>query len=72
MKSEIHPKYYKVSTTSCVCGATYNFGSTLDDIKIEICAACHPFYTGLDKNLDGAGRVDRFKKRMAKVATVAQ
>jgi large subunit ribosomal protein L31 len=67
MKADIHPKYNKTSTTTCVCGATFNFGTTLADMKIEICSNCHPFYTGLDKTLDGAGRVDRFKKRMAKV-----
>ncbi len=66
MKSDIHPKYTTETDTTCICGATYNFGSTLKDVKIEICASCHPFYTGQEKSLDTTGRVDKFKKRVAK------
>jgi large subunit ribosomal protein L31 len=68
MKADIHPKYQSISNTTCICGAIYTFGTTVQDMKIEICANCHPFYTGLDKTLDATGRVDRFKKRMARAS----
>ena len=65
MKKDIHPKYNNKAKVTCVCGAVFNVGSTMDEINVEICSACHPFYTGNDKVLDTAGRVDRFKKRAA-------
>lgn len=65
MKVDIHPTYYTAATATCACGATYTVGSTMEKISVEICATCHPFYTGLDKVLDTTGRVDRFKKRAA-------
>lgn len=65
MKKDIHPKYNKNSKVTCVCGAAFSVGSTMDEINVEICSACHPFYTGNEKVLDTAGRVDRFKKRVA-------
>ncbi|MEI6498602.1 MAG: 50S ribosomal protein L31 [bacterium] len=64
MKNDIHPKYNKNITIKCGCGATFETGSTSDDIKVEICSACHPFYTGKQKLLDTAGRVDKFKARV--------
>jgi large subunit ribosomal protein L31 len=63
MKKGIHPKYNNKSEVTCACGATFPVGSTMDKIKVEICSQCHPFYTGNEKVLDTAGRVDRFKKR---------
>jgi large subunit ribosomal protein L31 len=65
MKKDIHPKYNEKAKVNCACGATFNIGSTMDDIHVEICSQCHPFYTGNEKILDTAGRVDRFKKRVA-------
>ena len=65
MKADIHPTYFDKATATCACGAKYTIGSTQENISVEICKSCHPFYTGLDKVLDGAGRVDKFKKRMA-------
>ena len=65
MKKDIHPKYNNKSEVICACGATFHVGSTLDKINVEICSNCHPFYTGNEKVLDTAGRVDRFKKRAA-------
>ena len=62
MKEGIHPEY-KPAVITCACGATYNTRSTRGDMHIEICAACHPFYTGTQKIVDSAGRVDRFKKK---------
>ncbi|MDH3494955.1 MAG: 50S ribosomal protein L31 [Acidobacteriota bacterium] len=66
MKPEIHPKYATMTVT-CACGNSFETRSTMgDDLSIEICSACHPFFTGKQKLVDTAGRVDRFKKRFAK------
>ncbi len=65
MKADIHPTYYANAAATCACGATYTVGSTEGTISVEICSACHPFYTGLEKVLDTTGRVDKFKKRVA-------
>ena len=65
MKKDIHPKYNHKAKVTCACGATFFVGSVLDEINVEICSQCHPFYTGNEKVLDTAGRVDRFKKRAA-------
>lgn len=65
MQKDIHPTYHQKAKATCVCGATYEVGSTSDAIEVEICSACHPFYSGAEKVLDTAGRVDRFKKRQA-------
>jgi large subunit ribosomal protein L31 len=69
MKKDIHPKYFEKSNTTCACGATYDFGSTKENISIEICGACHPFYTGNEKVLDTAGRVEKFRARKAASTT---
>ena len=69
MKAKIHPKYTEEITVTCACGNFFKTGSTMGDISVEICAVCHPFWTGLDKVLDTGGRVDRFAKRSAKTAT---
>lgn len=66
MKKDIHPKYNINSKVNCACGASFEVGSVLEEIKVEICSQCHPFYTGNEKVLDTAGRVDKFKKRLAK------
>ncbi len=63
MKADIHPTYYATAQATCACGATYAVGSTQEAISVEICSACHPFYTGQEKVLDTTGRVDKFKKR---------
>jgi large subunit ribosomal protein L31 len=65
MKKEIHPKYNDEIKASCACGAVYAVSSVLPEIKVEICSSCHPFYTGNEKVIDTAGRVERFKKRKA-------
>lgn len=65
MKPDIHPKYSAV-TVSCSCGNTFQTRSTVGrDLQIEVCAKCHPFYTGKQKIADVGGRVDKFKKRYA-------
>ena len=65
MKDGIHPKYHKIKAT-CACGAEFELGSVMPEMKVEICSACHPFFTGKQKLLDTAGRIDKFKKRYAK------
>ena len=65
MKSGIHPKYHK-TTVRCACGSEFETGSTVEDINIEICSQCHPFYTGKQKLVDSAGRIERFKQKYAK------
>jgi large subunit ribosomal protein L31 len=66
MKKGIHPVYFAKSKTVCSCGAAYDFGSTKEDIHVEICANCHPVYTGTEKVLDAAGRVEKFRARKEK------
>ncbi len=63
MKPEIHPKYFLDAQVICVCGNTFKTGSTLKDIKVDICSECHPFYTGKQKLVDTEGRVEKFKKK---------
>ncbi|MDO8482729.1 MAG: 50S ribosomal protein L31 [bacterium] len=67
MKTDIHPKYFAEAKVTCACGNKFTLGSTKEKIDVEICSACHPFYTGNDKVIDTAGRVERFKTRAAKV-----
>lgn len=69
MKPEIHPQYDEI-TVACACGNTFKTRSTMkDDLQIEICSECHPFFTGKQKLVDTAGRVDRFNKRYGKRST---
>ncbi len=68
MKPEIHPNYNEINV-ACACGNTFKTRSTMkDDLSIEICSECHPFFTGKQKLIDTAGRVDRFNKRYARAA----
>ena len=63
MKKDIHPKYDLKTKATCACGAVFEVGSTMPSIAMEICSQCHPFYTGNEKIMDTAGRVERFNKR---------
>ncbi len=65
MKEKIHPKYYE-TTITCACGNVIHTRSTAKDIHVEICSTCHPFFTGKQKLLDTAGRVERFRRRYKK------
>ncbi|HJO26562.1 MAG TPA: 50S ribosomal protein L31 [Planctomycetota bacterium] len=67
MKDKIHPKYIECTIT-CGCGNSFTTRATVKEMRIEICNTCHPFYTGKQKLVDTAGRVDRFKKKYAKAA----
>jgi large subunit ribosomal protein L31 len=72
MKKDIHPKYNEKAKVICACGNEFTVGSTVAEIHVELCSECHPFYTGKQKLVDTAGRVDRFKERTAKQATAAK
>ena len=65
MKEGIHPQYYK-TTVTCACGNTIEIGSTKPETRVEICSKCHPFFTGKQKLVDTAGRIERFRKKYAK------
>jgi large subunit ribosomal protein L31 len=65
MKAGIHPEY-QLTTVTCSCGNTFETRSTKADLHVEICSACHPFYTGKQKLLDSGGRVERFQRRLEK------
>jgi len=62
MKEGIHPKYYEAKVT-CACGNTFTTGSTVPELKVEICSQCHPFYTGKQRNVFTTGRVEKFKSK---------
>ena len=66
MKKDIHPKYYPQAKVTCACGNTFTTGSTQPEIRVEICAQCHPFFTVKSKKLDIAGRVNKFEKKVSK------
>lgn len=66
MKKDIHPTYYQHAAVRCGCGYEMTVGSTKERLEIEICSHCHPFYTGGQKIVDAAGRVEKFRQRLAK------
>ena len=72
MKKDIHPQYHDKAKVVCACGNEFTVGSTVPEIHIELCSVCHPFYTGKQKLVDTAGRVDKFKQRAAKQADAAK
>jgi len=65
MKAEIHPTYFPEAKITCACGKVFTVGATKEKQEVEICSNCHPFYTGNEKILDAAGRVEKFKARRA-------
>lgn len=71
MKAGIHPKYFQTKAI-CACGATFEIGSTKENIHVDICSACHPLFTGKQKLLDTEGRVQKFKKKYAGVTPRAK
>lgn len=66
MKKDIHPKYFPNAQVKCACGKTRTIGSTKEFTEVEVCSACHPFYTGQTMVFDAAGRVEKFRKKLAK------
>ena len=71
MKNDIHPKYYPDAKVICACGNSFTVGSTQPEIHIEICSLCHPFYTGKQKLVDTARRVEKFQARLAQKEEVS-
>ena len=69
MKQGIHPQYYEKAKASCACGNKFTVGSTKPEINVEICYKCHPFYTGKEKLIDTAGKVEKFRARREKAKT---
>lgn len=65
MKTDLHPQYYPKAKVTCACGHTWHVGSTAEDIRINVCSKCHPFYTGTEKIVDTRGRVEKYQKRVA-------
>ncbi len=72
MKAKIHPKYYPEARISCACGNSFTVGSTSEELRVDICSACHPFYTGEQRIVDTAGQVDRFMKRLERTADTVE
>lgn len=71
MKKDIHPKYNKNVEVVCACGNKFTTGSTKNEIRVELCNLCHPFYTGKQKFVDTARRVEKFQEKAAKVSAAA-
>jgi large subunit ribosomal protein L31 len=69
MKKEIHPTYHPDAKVVCACGNTFTVGATVEEINVELCSNCHPFYTGKQKLVDTARRVEKFQERAAKKST---
>ncbi len=71
MKKKIHPEYNEECVVSCACGNTFVTGSTMKEIRVELCNQCHPFYTGKQKFVDTARRVEKYQEKADKVAAAA-
>ena len=71
MKKDIHPAYFEDAAISCACGNSFRVGSTLKEIRVELCNNCHPFYTGKQKFVYTARRVEKFQEKMEKAKTTA-
>lgn len=72
MKKEIHPKYHQNCKVTCACGNSFEVGSTITEIHLDVCSACHPLYTGAHRFVDTAGRVDKFKAKLEKAKKMQQ
>ncbi len=72
MKTKIHPTYYQTATVTCACGNTFETGSTDAQLNVEVCSNCHPFYTGKQRLVDVAGRVDKFRQRQQEATILKQ
>ncbi len=71
MKKDTHPEYFEKAKVVCACGHTFSVGSTMKEIRVEVCSACHPFYTGKQKMVDTARRIEKFQERTAKKSSVS-
>jgi large subunit ribosomal protein L31 len=70
MKEGIHPQYYPEAVVRCACGNTWQTGSTVPEVRTDVCSACHPFFTGEQRIVDSEGRVDRFYRRLRQAQAV--
>lgn len=70
MKEGIHPSYFADASVTCVCGNTFKTGSTQEEVRVDICSACHPYFTGKQKLMDTEGRIDRFRKKYGNTAPI--
>ena len=70
MKKDLHPQYFTDAKVICACGNSFTTGSTKQELRVEICYNCHPFYTGKQNLIDAAGTIDKFKKRSGKAAAL--
>jgi large subunit ribosomal protein L31 len=71
MKKDIHPKYYENAKVTCACGNTFTTGSTKPELRVDLCSACHPFYTGKQKLVDTARRVEKFQAKLEASSKIA-
>jgi len=71
MKDQLHPTYFQKAKIICACGNTITTGSTKEEIHVDACSNCHPFFTGKQKLIDTAGKLEKFKKRAARTAEIA-
>ena len=72
MKDNIHPQYYPEATVSCACGNTWTTGATQEQIRTDVCSACHPFFTGEQRIVDTAGQVERFMRRLERKVEISE
>jgi large subunit ribosomal protein L31 len=72
MKDNIHPQYYPEATVSCACGNTWTTGATQEEIRTDVCSACHPFFTGEQRIVDTAGQVERFMRRLERKVEISE
>jgi large subunit ribosomal protein L31 len=72
MKKDIHPAYYPKATVICACGNTWTTGATQEEVRTDVCSACHPFFTGEQRIVDTAGQVERFMRRLERKVELAE
>ena len=72
MKEGIHPKYYPEAKVTCACGNSWITGATQEEIRTDVCSACHPFYTGEQRIVDTAGQVERFMRRLERKVEISE
>jgi large subunit ribosomal protein L31 len=72
MKKDIHPTYYPEATVICACGNTWTTGATQEEVRTDVCSACHPFFTGEQRIVDTAGQVERFMRRLERKVELAE
>jgi large subunit ribosomal protein L31 len=72
MKSDIHPKYFPEARVVCACGNSWTTGATQEEVRTDVCSACHPFYTGEQRIVDTAGQVERFMRRLERKVELAE